>query len=118
MIGLIGLKEYASSLRRNVHSWFAQQLNDQKPMGTIASLDGVRAVAFLLVFEIHINHAGVWGGGNNPFISAFFSVGRTGVTLFFVFSGFLLFFPYTQSLLLEKLWQLSKLYYIRRILRI
>src|SRR6266566_4567794 len=82
MIGLMNLEEFTSSLRRNVHSWFAQQLNDQKPMGTIASLDGVRAVAFLLVFEIHINHAGVWSDGNNPFISALFSVGRTGVSLF------------------------------------
>ena len=58
MIGLMGLKEYTSSFRRNVHSWFAQQLNDQKPKGTIASLDGVRALAFLLVFDLHINHYG------------------------------------------------------------
>ncbi len=118
MIGLMGLKEYASSFRRNVHSWFAQQLNDQKSMGTIASLDGVRALAFLLVFYLHINHAGVWGDGNNPYISAFFSVGRTGVTLFFVLSGFLLFLPYTQALLFEKNWPQPKIYYIRRILRI
>lgn len=33
----------------------------------------------------------VCGDGNNAFISAFFSVGGTGVTLFFVLSGFLLF---------------------------
>ena len=101
---LMGLKEYAASLVRNIHSWFAQQLNDQKSKGTIASLDGVRALAFLLVFELHINHSGVWGDGNNPFISALFSVGSTGVTLFFVLSGFLLFLPYTQALLFEKGW--------------
>lgn len=118
MVGLIGLKEYASSFWRNVHSWFAQQLDDQKTRGTIAALDGVRALAFLLVFELHINHAGVWGDGNNPFISAFYSVGRTGVTLFFVLSGFLLFLPYTQALLFEKNWPQPKIYYIRRILRI
>ncbi len=118
MIGVMDLKEYTSSFRRNVHTWFAQQLNDQKPGGTIASLDGVRALAFLLVFELHINHAGVWGDGNNPFISAFFSVGRTGVTLFFVLSGFLLFLPYTQALLFEKDWPQAKIYYLRRILRI
>src|SRR6266568_2198001 len=118
MIGMMGLKDYASSFWRNVHSWFAQQLNDQKSMGTIAALDGVRALAFLLVFELHINHAGVWGDGNNPFISAFFSVGRTGVSLFFVLSGFLLFLPYTQALLFEKNWPRPKIYYVRRILRI
>ncbi len=118
MIGSMNLEEFTSSFRRNVHSWFAQQLNDQKPMGTIASLDGVRAVAFLLVLEIHINHAGVWSDGNNPFISALFSVGRTGVTLFFVLSGFLLFLPYAQALLFEKNWPQAKIYYIRRMLRI
>ena len=118
MIGLIGLKEFASSSRRNVHSWFAQQLNDHKSMGTIAALDGVRALAFLLVFELHINHSGVWTDGNNAFISAFFSLGGTGVTLFFVLSGFLLFLPYIQALLFEKDWPMSKVYYIRRILRI
>lgn len=118
MIGLMDLKEYSSSFRRNVHFWFAQQLNDQKPQGTIAPLDGVRALAFLLVFDFHINHAGMWGDGNNPWISALFSVGRTGVTLFFILSGFLLFFPYTQALLFEKDWPPPKIYYIRRILRI
>jgi peptidoglycan/LPS O-acetylase OafA/YrhL len=118
MIGLMDLKEYSSSFRRNVHFWFAQQLNDQKPQGTIAPLDGVRAMAFLLVFDFHINHAGVWGDGNNPWISALFSVGRTGVTLFFILSGFLLFLPYTQALLFEKTWPPPKIYYIRRILRI
>ena len=119
MIGLMGLKEDVSSFRRNVHSWFAQQLNDQRPkVGAIASLDGVRAVAFLLVFAFHLNHAGVWGYGNNPFVSAFFLVGVTGVTLFFVLSGFLLFLPYIQALLFEKDWPSPKRYYIRRILRI
>jgi peptidoglycan/LPS O-acetylase OafA/YrhL len=118
MIGLIDLKEHASSFRQNVHSWFAQQLNDQKSLGTIAALDGVRALAFLLVFELHVDHSGMWGDGNNAFLAAFFSVGATGVTLFFVLSGFLLFLPYTQALLFEKDWPKSKIYYLRRILRI
>ena len=60
----------------------------------------------------------MWVDGNNPYISAFFSVGRTGVTLFFVLSGFLLFLPYTQALLFEKDLPQPKIYYIRRILRI
>ena len=118
MIGSTDLKEHSSSFRQNVHTWFAQQLNDQKPQGTIAPLDGVRAVAFLLVFTIHMNHAGVWGDGNNPWINALFSVGRTGVTLFFILSGFLLFLPYSRALLFKKDWPQPKVYYIRRILRI
>ena len=50
---MTGLKEWTSSFGRTVQSWFAQQLNEQKSKGTIAALDGVRALAFLLVFEIH-----------------------------------------------------------------
>src|SRR6266480_1247569 len=44
---MTGLKEWTSSFGRTVQSWFAQQLNEQKSKGTIAALDGVRALAFL-----------------------------------------------------------------------
>src|SRR6516165_2218657 len=63
---MTGLKEWTASFWRNVHSWFAQQLNEQKSKGTITALDGVRALAFLLVFEIHINHAGVKAKARTP----------------------------------------------------
>ncbi len=113
------LKHYISSLRYNAHSWLARQLDDQRTKGTIASLDGVRALAFLLVFAFHLNDSGVWGyDGNNPFIRAFLDVGNTGVFLFFVLSGFLLFLPYGRALLFGKDWPQAKIYYIRRILRI
>lgn len=119
MVASVGSNEDVSSLQQKVHTWFAEQLNDKKPGGTIASLDGVRALAFLLVFTFHTYHAGVWGyGGDNAFLSSFLLVGNTGVTLFFVLSGFLLFLPYTQALLFEKDWPRPKIYYIRRVLRI
>jgi peptidoglycan/LPS O-acetylase OafA/YrhL len=102
-----------------VHDWLARQLDDHKPGGGIAALDGVRALAFLLVFAFHLNHADVWNyTGSNPFVGAFLLVGNTGVTLFFVLSGFLLFLPYTQALLFEKAWPRAKIYYMRRVLRI
>ena len=116
---LTGLRERIALFRRNAHFWLARQLNDQRTKGTITSLDGVRALAFLLVFAFHLNDAGVWGyNGNNPFISAFLGGGSTGVILFFVLSGFLLFLPYSQALLFGKDWPQPKVYYLRRILRI
>jgi peptidoglycan/LPS O-acetylase OafA/YrhL len=118
MIGLMGLKDYTSSVLHTIRSWVAQQLDDQKPKATIASLDGVRALAWLLIFSFHMNTVGLWGGGDNPFLLAFFSIGNSGVTLFFVLSGFLLFRPYAQAMLFGKDWPQAKIYYIRRILRI
>jgi len=54
------------------------------------NLDGIRAIAALLVMNLHF-----WGKINiNSSILSFFhslaSVGQTGVTLFFVLSGFLI----------------------------
>lgn len=109
-MGLMKLQAGMSSSWQKGHSWFAQQLNDTKPGGTIASLDGVRALAFLLVFNFHLYHTGVWEYHGSASVSSFLLVGSTGVTLFFVLSGFLLFLPYTQALLFEKDWPQPKIY--------
>lgn len=90
--------------------------------GTIASLDGVRALACLTVVEFHISeitrdtHA--WFPGQNPFVAALLLAGFSGVTLFFVLSGFLLFMPYARALLFKSAWPSTRRFYLRRALRI
>lgn len=111
-----------SAMLRWSHSWFTRQFDDRKPKGAIASLDGVRAMAFLLVLLLHVSlmtlRLGLWQLGTNAFLAAFLMAGSSGVTLFFVLSGFLLFLPYSQALLFKKAWPSAKIFYMRRILRI
>lgn len=111
-----------STAKRRVHSWLARQLDDRKARGAIASLDGVRAMAFLLVLLVHVSlmtlNLGLWQRGAQPLLSALLLASDSGVTLFFVLSGFLLFLPYAQALLLQKSWPSAKLFYMRRVLRI
>lgn len=106
----------------SVRSWFSRQLDDHKPGGTIAALDGVRACAFLLVLMLHVNtmtlRLGMWQQSDNRGLAALFASGASGVTLFFVLSGFLLFLPYIQALLAQKSWPSAKIFYMRRVLRI
>lgn len=88
--------------------------------GTIASLDGVRAIAcfavvmFHIGLTIHIWDSGFLGRNAVSIIMA----GDSGVTLFFVLSGFLLFLPYVKSLLLDNPWPSLRIFYLRRALRI
>jgi len=86
----------------------------------IAALDGVRAIAALLVVSLHISEiAGVpWDVNQNPVATAFAFFGRTGVVLFFVLSGFLLFLPYARALLFQEAWPGARAFYLRRIFRI
>jgi peptidoglycan/LPS O-acetylase OafA/YrhL len=87
----------------------------------IVALDGVRAIAALLVVSLHLNEiAGVpWNLNQNPLATTFAVFGRTGVVLFFVLSGFLLFLPYARALLFqEEPWPSIRTFYLRRIFRI
>lgn len=88
---------------------------------TIAVLDGVRALAILFVVIFHINRItgdSLWDWRGNPLASSVSTAGGTGVTLFFVLSGFLLFMPYAKSLLTDSRWPLARGFYVRRALRI
>lgn len=97
-------------------------LEPGKQKSTIPSLDGVRAIACLLVVGYHINlitrDTHIWLPENNPFIAALLQSGESGVTLFFVLSGFLLFLPYARALLLKQNWPSMRRFYLRRALRI
>lgn len=92
----------------------------EKNTKTIAVLDGVRAIAALLVVSVHISEiAGVpWDVNQNPLATALAFMGRTGVVLFFVLSGFLLFLPYARALLFQEPWPAARTFYLRRIFRI
>jgi peptidoglycan/LPS O-acetylase OafA/YrhL len=96
--------------------------NKAKPSrkSNIAALDGVRAIAALLVITVHVSDlVGVpWNVNQNPLATGFAFLGRTGVVLFFVLSGFLLFMPYAKALLFQEEWPSMRKFYLRRIFRI
>jgi peptidoglycan/LPS O-acetylase OafA/YrhL len=89
----------------------------------IPELDGVRAIACLLVIWLHINlitrDMHIWTpGATPPLLDALLLSGSIGVTLFFVLSGFLLFLPYVQALRGAQPWPSSRQFYLRRAWRI
>lgn len=91
---------------------------------TIPVLDGVRAVACLSVVWFHLNVLSIALHAWQPYpianflISAIAMQGGSGVTLFFILSGFLLFLPYARALLFTKEWPSARRFYLKRLLRI
>ncbi|HLI09238.1 MAG TPA: acyltransferase [Ktedonobacteraceae bacterium] len=101
--------------------WLTNELEENKPRGTIAVLDGVRACAIILVIIYHVNRMTgdrLWDKYTYPFASALSTFGSSGVILFFILSGFLLFIPFAKALLFEGKWPSVRLFYVRRMLRI
>jgi peptidoglycan/LPS O-acetylase OafA/YrhL len=111
-----------SGFFQTITFWLAGQLEETKPKGAIATLDGVRAIACLTVVAYHISLASrdlhLWLIDSNPFVSSVLLSGGAGVTLFFVLSGLLLFLPYARALLSDQPWPGTRLFYLRRALRI
>src|SRR5579884_2939575 len=107
-----------------IEAWMGRLLEGNqagREKNTIAVLDGVRALAILMVIVFHINRMtgdNLWDWRGNPLASSVSTAGGTGVTLFFVLSGFLLFMPFAKALLFKTEWPLNRVFYLRRCLRI
>lgn len=107
-------------------NWLKKVFEEQQgaqQKSTISVLDGVRALAILFVLTFHINWADkhylqLWDWRAFPLGTALALAGESGVTLFFVLSGFLLFLPYARALLFAGRWPLALSFYVRRALRI
>lgn len=99
-------------------------LDDNQQNGkknSIAVLDGVRGVAVLMVLVFHVNRLtgdNLWSRAAYPLATSISTAGGTGVTLFFVLSGFLLFMPFAKVLLFKTRRPLLRIFYMRRVLRV
>src|SRR5437764_172525 len=103
-------------------------LEVSKPKNHLLMLDGVRAIACLAVLSYHANflarNYGIWNPlnhhikGINDILAALIYFGESGVILFFLLSGFLLFLPFAKVLLFDGKWPQVLRFYLRRIFRI
>lgn len=95
-------------------------LETQKRKNTLTVLDGVRAIACLAVIAFHVSaDAHIWDmKGLGRLAISIVMAGDTGVMLFFLLSGFLLFLPYATSLLYDGPWPGTRHFYLRRAIRI
>jgi peptidoglycan/LPS O-acetylase OafA/YrhL len=109
---------------RDLKRWPDRVFTEDRRAGqksSIAVLDGVRGIAILLVITYHIGYNTVNGwfyNKSDQLVESVVTAGASGVTLFFILSGFLLFLPYARSLVSEQRWPLARVFYMRRALRI
>jgi peptidoglycan/LPS O-acetylase OafA/YrhL len=110
------VQEEPTAPRRRFVAWLWPESG---AVNAIPALDGLRAVAVLLVIAFHAwtfvpGH--VLAGQNEADYPLFY--GKTGVQLFFVLSGFLLFLPYAQWVFGLRGRPETLLFYKRRALRV
>lgn len=111
----------ATPSQPSVRGVFARLWPESGSVNSIPSLDGLRAVAVLLVILFHS-----WAEmpGIPALVPGFQShqyaitYGRTGVQLFFVLSGFLLFLPYARWIFGLQPRPSARMFYRRRALRV
>lgn len=114
------MKNPLQSLDRWLNTLFEEQKHAHKK-NTIVVLDGVRGLAIFFVISFHITYITqekILDWHTSALVLSILTAGGTGVTLFFVLSGFLLFMPYAKALLFESRWPLARTFYLRRALRI
>lgn len=99
--------------------WLARLWPESASLSPIPALDGMRALAALLVLTFH-----AWGfvpgsiaPGHRPDSYPIY-FGKTGVNLFFVLSGFLLFLPYAEWIFGLRARPAALAFYKRRALRV
>jgi len=90
----------------------------------IPAMDGLRGVAILLVLMVHSSYELSTQSSDSSLTKvlnrtgAFWGLGGTGVHLFFVLSGFLLFIPYAKAAIERRPFPDSRRFFVRRALRI
>lgn len=75
----------------------------------------------MIIYHVNVQarFVQIWPGDQvGPAVTALANMGWTGVTLFFILSGFLLFMPYVKALLFGGPWPSLRMFYLRRVLRI
>ncbi|POX40931.1 acyltransferase [Streptomyces sp. Ru72] len=68
----------------------ATRVPPSAPAPSLPSLTGLRWMAALLVFGLHVRNFGYFGGSGGHIMTWAFDAGGTGVSFFFILSGFVL----------------------------
>jgi peptidoglycan/LPS O-acetylase OafA/YrhL len=123
----VSIKDLYGSFKRRMDTYSQRvttSLEVSKPKNHLLVLDGLRAIACLAVLSYHISMFiriyNIWSPSNS--IQTLFAIvanfGVSGVILFFLLSGFLLFLPFAKALLFDGQWPSILRFYLRRFFRI